>query len=213
MGKSETPSTTKISEEVNSPTRDQLAQNAAKNPSWKRRFLIWFSLLVFAFGLAFLTLRWAGSTTLRGTVQRVYEKEAEYRIEFTELDGTIHVVGNQEIHFPYFKVDTADVQAQLNRMSRTGDIIDIKVWGLRIPWFSVFPNIVDMEFIRSDSEQRKVQAERIADGVLAVLTQRGVLKGGESVREEVVQAVTRALESSSRGRLPTTAPSPNSTSK
>jgi hypothetical protein len=165
-----------------------------KKHSWKQRILVSLFLFVFACVLGVFLIRWIGSTTLRGTIQRTYEKQAEYRVEFAELDGTIHVVGNQEIHFPFFKVDTADVQAELNHMKHTGDVVDLKVWGLRIPWFSLFPNVVDLTFVRSDSDRRRAEASRIADEVLEALRQRGILKGGDDVRDDVIQAIERGLE-------------------
>lgn len=179
------------------PATEPTPVNSERRPSrrlpWKWRALFWLFLLSSVCFCALMALRWAGSTELRGTVERVYEKQAEYRVEFTELDGTVHVVGNQEIHFPFFKVDTADVQAELNRLARTKDIVDLKIWGLRIPWFSLFPNIVDVEFVRSDSDRRRAQATEITEAVLRTLRNQGIIRGGEDVREALIKTIEESL--------------------
>src|SRR5690606_19624196 len=179
-----------------SPTSGSAPQAAqtVRKVSFKRRLVLWLVLLTAFCLLGLMAVRWAGSTTLRGTVERVYEKQAEYRVEFTELDGTVHVVGNQEIHFPFFKVDTADVQARLNRLAKTKDVVDLKIWGLRIAWFSLFPNIVDIDFVRSDSERRRAQASDITEAVIQSLKKQGVLRGGEGVRDELLKAVEETLK-------------------
>lgn len=135
-----------------------------------------------------------GTTTYRGKVQRVYEKGIEYRVEFADLEGEVHVIGNQEITFPYIKMDTADLHAALNRMSATGDIVDLRVWGFRQAWFSMFPNAIDVEFVRTDAEQLEARAGRIADEVLEELRGKSVLKGGDKVRPMVLDAVKRGMK-------------------
>ncbi len=165
-----------------------------KRRSWKARIITWLVLLLLFLLLAFFFIRWAGTTTYRGKVQRVYEKGIEYRVEFADLEGRVHVIGNEEIKFPYIKMDTADLHAALNRLSTTGDIVDLRVWGFRQAWFSMFPNAIDVEFVRSDAEQLSARAGRITDEVLEELRLKGVLKGGDEVRPMVLNAVKRGMK-------------------
>jgi Protein of unknown function (DUF1523) len=162
--------------------------------SFKSRMLTRLALLTLFLMVAFFMIRWVGTSTYRGKVQRVYEQGIEYRVEFTDLDGGVHVIGNTEIKFPYFKLDTADLHAHLNRLSTTGDIVDIRVWGFRQSWFSIFPNAIDVTFVRSDTEQQEARAGRITDEVLQALSAKGVLKGGDEVRPAVLDAVKRGMK-------------------
>ena len=175
------------------PQQAKKKSTSIEAQSWKRRIVKWLAVSAVVLMALFFSVRWVGTTTYRGTVQRVYEKGAEYRVEFAELGGSVRVVGNSEIRFPYLKVNTADVHAELNRLSETGDIIDIRVWGLRQAWFDMFPNVVDIEFVRSDSDRRRAKAEKIADEVMKALTKREVLKGGEDVRADVIGAIEKGM--------------------
>lgn len=178
------------------PDRDADSGKAKKGSkrSWKARILTWLLVTFACLLVAFFTIRWAGTATYRGKVQRVYEKGVEYRIEFADLGGKVRVVGNKEITFPYVKMDTADLHADLNRLSDSGDIVDLRVWGFRQAWFSMFPNAIDVTFVRSDAEQDRAKAGRIADEVLETLRQQGVLKGGDGVRPVVVEAIERGMK-------------------
>lgn len=168
------------------------APTSPKKP-FKKRASTWLIGVVVLLFVAFFTYRWAGTSTYRGTVQRVYEKENEFRAEIVDLEGQVHVVGNKEITFPYFKLDTADLHADLNRLSKTRDVVDVKVWGFRFTWFSVFPNVIETEFVMSRQDRDRKRAERIADAVLESLRNKGLLKGGEGVRDDVVRIVGENL--------------------
>jgi hypothetical protein len=172
---------------------EDTASGAAEQKSLKRRFGKWLAIALVAAVALFMLYRFAGTSVHRATVQRVYEEDSVYRVEYVETDGTVHVAQNSEIIFPNFKLDTADVHAELNRLADTKDIVDLKLWGFRFSWFSVFPNVVDIEFVKSSGERRRQQAERLADVVVARLTERGVLKPGDAVREELVRALEAAL--------------------
>ncbi len=180
-------------QETKAPGAEAGAQ--AKKRSLRSRILTALALFFGLLLLLFFAYRWAGTSTYRGTVQRVYEKGLEYRVEFTTLEGEVRVIGNAEIRFPYFKLDTADVHANLNRLSLTGDVVDLKVWGFRQAWFDMFPNVVDVTFVRSDSDRNRARAERIADAVIEKLSSKGILKGGEGLRPDIIEAVEGAIQS------------------
>ena len=143
--------------------------------------------------LLFFCYQWAGTTVYRGTVQRVYEQGTDYRAEIVDQEGNVHVVGNTEIKFPYFKLDTADVHAQLNRFSQTRDLVEVKVWGLRMSWFSTFPNLIEATFVMSKSDRDRKRADRVADAVLKTLLDRGLVKGGDGLKPAIEQAVQESI--------------------
>lgn len=172
----------------------------AKKRSLRARLATYAAVFFAVLLVLFFSYRWAGTTTYRGTVQRVYEKGMEYRVEFTTLEGEVRVVGNAEIKFPYFKLDTADVHAELNRLSLTGDVVDLTVWGFRQAWLDMFPNVIEVTFVRSDEDRSRARAERVADAVIAKLREQNVLKGGESVKPGLVEAIATALSTPSQGR-------------
>lgn len=177
-------------------TRESLLAEADvphQKRSFKRSFLKWSAVVLACLMVAFFFYRWAGTSHYKGTIQRVYEKEAEYRVEFTDLEGRVRVVGNRESRFPYFKVETADLHAELNRLANTGDLVEITVWGFRQAWFSMFPNVIEVEFLQSRKERERKRAERVAEAVLDVLTQRDALKkADDATREAVIDAVVGA---------------------
>lgn len=160
-----------------------------------KRFLIKWSLIVGAvLVLGFFVYRGLGTTHYRGTVQRVYEQQDEYRVEFVDSEGKVHVAANREIRFPYFKLDTADLHAELNRYSQTHDIVEARVWGFRFSWISMFPNVIEVAFVRSNADTERMRAENAADAVIAQLKSEGILKGGEHVRPGIVSAITEGLK-------------------
>lgn len=163
-------------------------------PKSVKRFLIKWSLILVAVLLcSFFLYRAAGTSRYQGTVQRVYEKEAEYRVEFAELSGKVRVIGNSEVRFPYFKTNTADLHAELNRLATTGDIVEIRVWGFRHSWFSMFPNVINVKFVYSAKKRAEEKAEAIADAVMAALANRDALKKQDpGTRKAIVEAVLRA---------------------
>lgn len=162
-------------------------------PSFKRSAIKWVAIVGAALLFALLLYRWAGTSTVRGTVQRVYEKEAEYRVELVDLDGNVHVTGNSEIRFPYFKLDTADLHAELNRLALTKDVVDAKVWGFRMSWFDAFPNLIEVEFVRSNAARTRAQAENLTDVVLAELVKEGAIQNGAELRPGLVSVIEQAL--------------------
>ena len=174
-------------------TPDVQTAKTERPPSLKRSATKWVVIIGGALLLCTLLYRWAGTPVFRGTVQRVYEKESEYRVELVDLDGNVHVTSNVEISFPYFKLDTADLHAELNRLALTKDVIEARVWGFRLAWFDVFPNLIDVEFIRSNAARKRIQAEVMTDLVVAQLIKDGALKDGTEVRAGLVSVIERAL--------------------
>lgn len=162
--------------------------------SFKRRLVTWFLVILGILFALFFLYRTLGSSEYRATVQRVYEKEGEYRVEFRDRDGKVHVAGNHDMNFPYVKVDSADLHAELHHFAQKGDTVKVKIWGFRLAWFSVFPNVISAEFAESRAERTRKQAEQIADAVLRKLLDKGVLKGGDGLREDVIQAVEESLD-------------------
>lgn len=161
-------------------------------PPLKKRLVRW-AVLLGVLGLGgFLVFRWAGTSELRGTVQRVYESGPESRFEFVENDGQAYVIGNQNVAFPYFKTEAQDLHAQLVRFAHTRDVVEVNVWGLRVSWLGLFPNVISVEFAESQATRARRRATQIADAALEVLDRRGALDGGDDVRNEVIDAVQRA---------------------
>lgn len=175
-----------------SPTAPDTAPVQKK--SWKQRLLLWTLGILGVLLVLFFAYRWAGTSTYRGSIQRVYETNHDFRTELVDLDGNVHVLGNQEIKFPYFKLDTADLHAKLNRLAQTRDIVDVKVWGFRMSWFSTFPNLIDVEFVVSRQERNRKRAEDAADAVIRNLQDRGFLKAGDNVRDDLVQIIAATLD-------------------
>jgi len=162
--------------------------------SWKRFFIKWAILLGFFLTSAFFAYRWLGTSTHRGSVERVYETNAEYRVEFVSLDGEVYVFGNKDTSFPYLKMDTADLHAELNGLAKSGAIVDVRVWGFRQSWFSLFPNVVDAKHVRSASARRRIESTVIAEEVLAELRTADLVEEGDDVRRRVISAVEKGIE-------------------
>jgi len=97
--------------------------------------------------------KWTGTGLYQGTVQRVYEKTNEYRVEFVTQNGETKVFTNADSSFPYWKTNSADVQAGLNSAVGNGDVIEVTTWGWRVSFSSSFPNVVDYEVIESPKQQ------------------------------------------------------------
>lgn len=141
-----------------------------------------------------LGYRFAGTRTFTGVVQRVYEKEGEYRVELRDSRGEVLVAANHDMKFPYFKLNSADVHADLHRFSQTGDLVKAEIWGFRMEWFSAFPNVIDVTFLESKRDRTRKRAERVADAALRVLMEKGILKGGDGVRDDLIEAMGEALD-------------------
>lgn len=165
---------------------------APKAP-WTRRFL---HGVAFVFGTLFLLVliyRWIGTSTVRGTVQRVYEKDARFLIEFVDASGNVTVVENEPIRFPHFKTSTEDLHADLHRYSQTQDTVDLTTWGIRAAFMDVFPNAVDVDFVKSNQVAKKMQAERVTRVVINELIDQGFLRRTDAT-EETRRNLTRVIE-------------------
>lgn len=175
------------------PNPAQIPATAPPKRSWKQRLFLWLGGAVLVLLVLFFLYRWAGTSQYRGVVQRVYEKSNDYRAEIVDLEGNVHVVANNEIKFPYFKLDTADLHAELNRLSRTRDVVDVTEWGFRFSWFSTFPNVIGVQFVMSRQDRDRQRAEKITAAVLQHLRDKQILKGGDGVKDEVVKIVEETL--------------------
>lgn len=180
-----------MTEAAQTPTSPEAKPSAKPGMSKAKKIAIIIPVLVIGILLAY---RFAGTRTYVGTVQRVYEKEGEFRVELRDKDGTVLVAANEDMKFPYVKLDSADLHANLHRFAQTGDLVKAKVWGFRLEWFSVFPNVVDAEFAESKKDRTRKRAEKLADAVIHTLIDKGALKGGDGVRDDVVQAISDALD-------------------
>lgn len=112
------------------------------------------ALFVLSFGGCF-AIRSVGRGTYQGTVQRAYEKATEYRVEFVTTDGDAMVFTNAEATFPYWKTNTANLQAELNQAAKNGDEVEIVVYGWRSSLASSFPNVIDLEVKVSDATAKR----------------------------------------------------------
>ena len=159
-----------------------------------KRLRNWGLVGLVAVALCLWGYRWAGTNDHVGTVQRVYEKEGSMRVELELESGEVRVFENADQGFPHFKTDSADLQALLHRMARSGDKVQLTTWGFRSSLASAFPNVVDLEHIESATERRRAQAERLADDVLRELKQQNALDvDPDDVREDVVLTIERGL--------------------
>lgn len=199
------------------PPSESKPEAIAPPPRTFKQKALRLSLIVFgSLLLAFLLYRWAGTSVLLGHVQRVYEKGNGYKIEFVEKSGEVSVLENTPIRFPHFKLETADLQAQLHHFSETGDIIELKVWGLRLSWLEYYPNAIEAEFVSSNEDRRKAQVQAISYGVMNELIDQGVVTRGpesEKVRPGLEAAISRGLKEPSSSNSPPSSPSPDGDEK
>lgn len=190
--------TTQAGGEANSRTSPVPADEKSneKGLNWKQKLLRWTLLVFGVLLLLFFLFRWTGTSHHRGTVERVYEKGHEYRVEFWDESGKVHVVGNEDLRFPYLKLNTADLHAQLNRLAKTGDLVELKVWGFRYTWLSMFPNAISVQTLESGRARAERRAGDLAEAIEAELKNRGALKEGAEVREAIVEAIVRVQRGS-----------------
>lgn len=167
----------------------------------KRGVLITLGALL----LLFLAYRWLGTSDVRAVVQRVYEDQGEFRAELVQPDGKVLVVANSDMYFPHFKLDSADQQAQLHNLAVSQDSALVTVWGFRLSWFSVFPNVVEVEMVQTNVERRKALADRLAKAVLDELRRKGAVQAGAGLHEDTVKAIEAVLAEQDR---PSSAPPP-----
>jgi len=147
-----------------------------KTSSFGAKLKKWGAVLVLSLVALFFLFRWGGTSTYEGTIQRVYEKTSDYRVEMLTEDGEVRVFSNREIRFPYLKFDTADLQGAFSNHQRSGDVVRVKVWGFRSAMFSWFPNVLRVDVIAAAEGRNKALAKAIAKEVLTVLTQEQALK-------------------------------------
>lgn len=184
--------------------------------TFKQKALRFFLIVFGSLLLAFLLYRWTGTSVLRGHVQRVYEKGDGYKVEFVEESGEVSVLENTPIRFPHFKLETADLQAELHHFSETGDIIELKVWGLRLAWLEYYPNAIEAEFIHSNEDRKKAQVEALTEGVLNELIDQGVVTRGpqvDKVRPGLEAAISRGLADPLNSTSPSKGAAPGSGTK
>jgi hypothetical protein len=77
-------------------------------------------------------------------------REIQYRIETVYADSSTPLIfRNEDAGFlpPYFKFDSADLQANASRIARNCPDVPVKVHGysMRIAWLSMFPNATSIE--------------------------------------------------------------------
>lgn len=144
--------------------------------------------------LLIVLYRWLPTSTYQGTVQRVYEKVGEYRVEMYTEDGEVRVFTNSEMRFPYLKFNTADLQANLDRAVREGDLVQIGVWGIRSSFLSTFPNIVRFKVLSSGDAVRRGRTDRIVRAVMSELRARQLVPAGDEAELEdaLIQVVEEA---------------------
>jgi len=152
---------------------------------------LWITLGAILFLL--LAYRWLGTSTVRSTVQRVYEDQGEFRAELVEPGGKVLVIGNHDMYFPHFKLDSADQQARLHNLSLSQDTAEVTVWGFRLTWFSVFPNVVDVEMVQTNLERRHALASRLAAAALEELRKKGAVQGGAGLQDDTAKAIEAVL--------------------
>jgi hypothetical protein len=155
----------------------------------KRGLLITIAVIAFLL----LAYRWIGTSDVRSTVQRVYEDQGEFRAELVEPGGKVLVVGNHDMYFPHFKLDSADQQARLHNLSLSQDTAEVTVWGFRLSWFSVFPNVVDVEMVQTNVERRRALANRLAGAVLEELRKKGAVQPGAGLQADTAKAIEAVL--------------------
>jgi hypothetical protein len=176
-----------MSENQKNATETTKPRGAAS--TFKRGLLITFGLLV----AVLLAYRWIGTSDVRAVVQRVYEDQGQFRAELVEPDGKVLVIGNHDMYFPHFKLDSADQQARLHNLAVSQDTAQVTVWGFRLSWFSVFPNVVEVEMVQTNVERRHALANRLAGAVLEELRKKGAVPSGAGLHADVAKAIEAVL--------------------
>ena len=170
-----------------------MSEEVKKKGSFKRALIKWLLLLLAALMTLFFVYRWAGTNQAVGTVQRVYESHAEYRIEFADEDGEVTVIGNNDIQFPYVKLDAADLHAELHRLAESGDTVRLTIWGFRQSWLSMFPNLLDIEILSTKEEKIAARAEQLKKEILQMMKRKGVLPEQEGFQEDLQRTLEEGL--------------------
>ncbi|MHA1948241.1 MAG: DUF1523 family protein [Candidatus Thorarchaeota archaeon] len=102
--------------------------------------------------------KWTGTGTHTGIVQRAYEKADKYRIEFVTNKGDVLVFENKDSTFPYFKTNTANIQADFSKAEKDGSEVEVVTWGWRNSMASWFPNVISLE-VKDSDKTKKFKAE------------------------------------------------------
>lgn len=160
----------------------------------KRGLLITVGALL----VLYVGYRWIGTSDVRATIQRVYEDQGEFRVELVQADGTVLVAANHDMYFPHFKLDSADQQAKLHNLAVSQDTALVTVWGFRLSWFSVFPNVVEVEMVQANVERRRALAAKLATAVLDELRKKGVVQGGANLQDDTAKAIEAVLAEQER---------------
>ena len=87
----------------------------------------------------------------------------------------------------------ADQQAKLHNLAVSQDTALVTVWGFRLSWFSVFPNVVDVEMVQTNVERRRALANRLAGAVLEELRKKGAVQSGAGLHEDTAKAIEAVL--------------------
>ena len=96
------------------------------------------AVVLFLLG-GWLEVNFGGQQYLTGTVKRCYVEKAYY-VEFKADDGQVHVLTDID-SLVWWKWDSADVYAGL----KEGHRYRVHTVGYRVPLFSWFPNILDVQ--------------------------------------------------------------------
>ncbi|WP_328983959.1 DUF1523 family protein [Thiorhodovibrio winogradskyi] len=101
--------------------------------------------------LGFLWLRWGPSSwEVQITGVTGDGRNVQYRIESVRA-GTADtlIFKNADAGFmpPYFKFDSATLQAIASRVTREcpQEVVTMNGYGFRIPWLDMFPNVISIE--------------------------------------------------------------------
>jgi len=168
----------------------------------KRGVLLTLAAIV----LLFVAYRWIGTSDVRATVQRVYEDQGEFRVELVRADGKVLVAANHDMYFPHFKLDSADQQARLHNLAVSQDTAMVTVWGFRLSWFSVFPNVVEVEMVQTNVERRRALANRLSTAVLDDLRKKGAIQGGANLQADTAKTIEAVLTEQDKGPAPAPPP-------
>ncbi len=170
-----------------------MSEEVKKKGSFKRAFIKWTLFLITALVAIFFVYRWAGTHEEVGTIQRVYENHAEYRIEFADEEGEVTVIGNNDIQFPYVKLDAADLHAELHRLAESGDTVRLTIWGFRQSWLSMFPNVLDIEILSTKEEKIAARATQLKEKVVEMMKRKGVLPEQEGFQDDLQRTLEESL--------------------
>ena len=170
---------------------------------WLKRIGLGGGLVLLAIYLVFLAwtlpshelVHVTGTETRRGDVET---REGEIRamdvryVMAEDLEGAPRMYRNEDTGWgwpPYFKFDSGNVAAQAKSFSINPEKPTVKLtsYGFRIPMFSAFPNVLDME--RVEPGTRPIPWLTLSIGLLHVILVGAVVAislGRKRAREEGV---------------------------